>query len=90
MPKTIADKHSLTHEQVRAIVTDLPKMDFYGSDNDLGTFLVLLHAFTYTESATERESMLVAAEEVLMPHSTAAGRALDAVIEGRRKAIQKL
>lgn len=90
MAKAIADKHSLTREQVQSIVNDLPEMDFYGSDNDLGTFLVLLHAFTYTESATERENMLCAAETVLMPHSTATGRALDALIEGRRKALQKL
>ncbi len=89
MPKPIADKYSLTREQVQAIINELPEMDFYGSDNDLGTFLVLLHAFTYTESASERENMLIAAETVLMPHSTVAGLALDALIEERRKAIQK-
>ncbi len=87
-PKSLADIYSLTPEQVRRIVEALPDMDLNGSDNDIGTFLLLLRAFTYA-SSDERQDMLVAAEEVLLPYLGAIGRALDALIEGRRKALQK-
>lgn len=86
MPKTITDQYALSREDVRAIVDELPDMDLRGNDNDLGTFLLLLRAFTYADN-TEREEMLGAAEEVLLPYSPSVNKALDALIQKQHQAI---
>ena len=54
------DSSDLTYEQAYAIAAGLDRFDLSGaSDQDIGLFLALLRAFTYSDN---RESLLCAVE----------------------------
>jgi hypothetical protein len=69
--------YKLTDEQIRQAVRtfewDLLEDD---GDNKAGILCALLRSFTYTTDGAERESMLLAAESVLMPVTEACESAM--------------
>jgi hypothetical protein len=64
-------------------------MPFFCDDESIGDLLLVLSAFTYNRDMTERESLLIAIEGVLMPMSPAACDGLRQLIETRRANAQK-
>jgi hypothetical protein len=92
MPKRLrkrssVDDYSITYEQARLIASGLHTMDLGGNETDVGTVLVLLQALAYSDN---REDLLIACEEALMPWTAVVGEALDGLVDRQRKAIRQL
>jgi hypothetical protein len=87
MPKSNPlPNHDLTYEQAHAIAADLDRYDLSGgSDQDVGLFLALLRAFTYSDN---RETLLCAVEAALLPMVQCAGAALDDLIKRQMAAVR--
>lgn len=96
-PKTAApdygsfNSYQLTDEQVREVAQEFADDLMQDSDTDrkASAFFTLLRSFTYATDSTVRQNMLVAAEEVLMPHIGACHDALDAITIKAHQAIIK-
>jgi hypothetical protein len=71
------DSYKLTDEQIRQAVRYFDDYFLQGDgDEGAGVLCALLRSFTYTTDDSERETMLVAAESVLMPITQACEDAL--------------
>lgn len=83
------NSYQLTDEQVRAAAQEFAG-DFAedsNTDRKASIFFTLLRSFTYTQDDTARENMLIAAEEVLMPHIGACHDAIAALTIKAHQAI---
>ncbi len=87
MPKAITlQNYDLTYEQAYAIAGGLDRYDLSGgNDSDIGLFLALLRAFTYSDN---RETLLCAVEAALLPMVQCAGAALDDLIKRQMAAVR--
>jgi len=87
MPKAITlQNYDLTYEQAYAIAGGLDRYDLSGgNDSDIGLFLALLRAFTYSDN---RETLLCAVEAALLPMVQCAGAALDDLISRQMAAVR--
>jgi hypothetical protein len=79
----------LTREQAAAIVDAWTRTGFLEGDDEIGGFLLLLRTLAYETDATQRENVLIAVEEKLLPMSLAVGRAIDGVVARRAEEIAK-
>jgi hypothetical protein len=88
MPKSnTLPNYDLTYEQAHAIASGLDRCDLSGaSDQDIGLFLALLRAFTYSDN---RETLLCAVEAALLPMVQCAGAALDELVRRQTKAVRE-
>ena len=69
--------YHLTEEQIKQAIRAF-EWDFLEDDRDekAGTLIALLRSFTFTTDNAERETMLLAAESMLMPFTRACEDAL--------------
>jgi hypothetical protein len=81
--------YKLTDDQLRNAIKVFG-WDFLEEDTDdkAAIFLAILRCFTFTISDTERETLLIAAESMMMPHTHACEKAIMRLsIEGHRAII---
>jgi hypothetical protein len=81
--------YQLSDEQIRRIMRTFEHDLLRDSDTDslAGVLLVLLRSFTYTDDNSQRENMLVIAEETLMPYTGAAQDAINQLSIKTHKAL---
>ncbi len=88
MPKAITlQNYDLTYEQAYAIAGGLDRYDLSGgNDSDIGLFLALLRALTYSDN---RETLLCALEAALLPLTQCAGAALDELVRRQTQRVRE-